>query len=258
MIRVNIFREVALMPKIYLSPSTQQGNQYVTGGSEEYYMNLVADALEPYLTANAISFTRNRPDMKVTEIQRESNAGDYALHLALHSNASPEGRYGTLRGVDIYYFGGSPAGKRAADITADNFKVIYPDPNLVTTRTTTSLGEVDRVKAPSLFIEIAYHDNVDDANWITNNIDRIARTIALSLAEYFGQPLFEPMQPQKAVVSTSGSNLNLRSRPNEMSAVIGRIPNGAQVTVNGVIPEWASVEYNGRLGFVSRRYLNMR
>ena len=35
------------MPKIYLSPSTQDWNMYVTGsGSEEYNMNLLADALE--------------------------------------------------------------------------------------------------------------------------------------------------------------------------------------------------------------------
>ena len=246
------------MPKIYLSPSTQEGNQYVTGGSEEYYMNQIADALEPYLRANAIAFTRNRPDMRVTEIQRESNAGDYALHLALHSNAAPPDRYGSLQGVDIYYFGGSRAGERAAQITADNFKVIYPDPNLVDIRTTTALGEVDRVKAPSLFIEIAYHDNVDDANWIINNISEIARTIALSLAEYFGQPLFEPMQPTTASVTTTSGNLNLRARPNVMSAVIGSIPNGAQLTVNGLIPDWASVSYNGKLGFVNRRYLNIK
>ena len=31
------------MPCIYLSPSTQEGNRYVTGGTEEYYMNLLAD-----------------------------------------------------------------------------------------------------------------------------------------------------------------------------------------------------------------------
>ena len=28
------------MPRIYLSPSTQENNLYVSGGSEEYYMNL--------------------------------------------------------------------------------------------------------------------------------------------------------------------------------------------------------------------------
>ena len=43
------------MPMIYLSPSTQEWNEYVTGsGSEEYNMNLLADALEPYLRSNGI------------------------------------------------------------------------------------------------------------------------------------------------------------------------------------------------------------
>ena len=39
------------MPIVFLSPSTQDWNPYVTGsGSEEYWMNLLADTLEPYLT----------------------------------------------------------------------------------------------------------------------------------------------------------------------------------------------------------------
>ena len=45
------------MPRIYLSPSTQDWNPYADGsGSEEYWMNLLADALEPYLYANTIAF----------------------------------------------------------------------------------------------------------------------------------------------------------------------------------------------------------
>ena len=52
------------MPTIYLSPSTQEWNQYVTGsGSEEYNMNLLADALVPYLLSNGIQYKRNRPEM---------------------------------------------------------------------------------------------------------------------------------------------------------------------------------------------------
>ena len=36
------------MPRIYLSPSTQDWNPYVDGsGSEEYWMNLLADTLVP-------------------------------------------------------------------------------------------------------------------------------------------------------------------------------------------------------------------
>ena len=36
------------MPSVFLSPSTQEYNPYITGaGSEEYFMNRIADAMEP-------------------------------------------------------------------------------------------------------------------------------------------------------------------------------------------------------------------
>ncbi|MFV0497375.1 MAG: SH3 domain-containing protein [Candidatus Fimivivens sp.] len=243
------------MPKIYLSPSTQEGNFYVTGGSEEYHMNQLADALEPYLRANAIGFTRNNPQQSVVSIIRDANAEDYALHLALHSNAAPE--YGTVRGVDIFYFPDSYSGQRAANIAVEHFKEIYPLPDKVRAVPTTRLGEVDKVKAPALFMEIGYHDNEQDANWVTENLDAIAKTIAQILAEYFGQPFVDPIAPQRATVSTTGSNLNMRTRPNTTAAVIGRIPNGAVVTVYGLLPEWASISYNNKSGFVNRDYLNI-
>lgn len=41
------------MPIIYLSPSTQEWNYYVNGGTEEEYMNLLADKMVPYLDASA-------------------------------------------------------------------------------------------------------------------------------------------------------------------------------------------------------------
>lgn len=50
------------MPKIYLSPSTQESNPYITGsGSEEYNMNRLADALEPYLMPMASALCATRP-----------------------------------------------------------------------------------------------------------------------------------------------------------------------------------------------------
>ncbi len=63
------------MPKIYLSPSTQDWNPYITeSGSEEYNMNLLADALEPYLLANAIRWVRNTPEMTAASSIRQANA----------------------------------------------------------------------------------------------------------------------------------------------------------------------------------------
>ena len=54
------------MPNIFLSPSTQEYNEYITGGNEEYYTNLIADAMEPYLRASGITFTRNDPCLLYT------------------------------------------------------------------------------------------------------------------------------------------------------------------------------------------------
>ena len=129
------------MPVIYLSPSTQEWNAYVTGsGSEEYHMNRLADALVPYLWSNTIRYQRNRPDMTAASSIREGNAGDYDLYLALHSNAAPEGHYGEERGIIAFYYPGSQQGQRAAELIVEELRQIYPLPNKVTTRETTSLG----------------------------------------------------------------------------------------------------------------------
>ena len=112
------------MATIYLSPSLQPYNSYVGGGNEQEYMNLVADAMEPYLRTNGIAFTRNRIGMTLGEVIRDSNKGDYDLHLAIHSNAAPESLSGQLQGTDVYYYPYSSRGKRAATLIAENFKKI--------------------------------------------------------------------------------------------------------------------------------------
>jgi N-acetylmuramoyl-L-alanine amidase len=109
------------MPSIYLSPSTQEFNPYVIGGNEEYYMNLIADAMEPYLYASGINFTRNTPDMTAATSITQSNMGNYDLHLALHSNATGSGD-GSRRGSEVYYYPTSEEGNRAAEIIANNLK----------------------------------------------------------------------------------------------------------------------------------------
>ena len=78
------------MPTIYLSPSTQEFNNYLNGGTEEQYMNLLADYMQPYLLSSGIDVVRNSPDMTAASSIRQSNEGNYDLHLALHSNAAPE------------------------------------------------------------------------------------------------------------------------------------------------------------------------
>ena len=128
------------MPTIYLSPSTQEANIYVTGGSEEYWMNLLADELEPWLNSSGIKYVRNTPQMTAASSIRASNAGNYDLHLALHSNAAPAEKYGTARGIIAFYAPNSRNGQRAAMLIAENLRSIYPLPAKVRAESTTSLG----------------------------------------------------------------------------------------------------------------------
>lgn len=245
------------MPIIYLSPSTQENNYYVTGGTEEQWMNRLADAMEPYLTASDIQYVRNTPEMTAASSIRASNAGNYDLHLALHSNAAPEGQYGSARGIIVFYYPASSAGQRASLIIADNLKSIYPLPNLVRAESTTAIGEVRRVRAPSVFLEIGYHDNPDDAAWVTNNLDAIARNLVLSLTEYFGLPFLEPVQPRQAVVDVSWGTLNIRDRPNTSAPIIARAADGTALTVINQWQGWYLVQLNGILGWASGNFITL-
>lgn len=165
------------MPRIYLSPSTQDWNPYVDGsGSEEYWMNLLADTLEPYLYANTISFVRNTPEMTAaSSIAQANSLGGFDFYLALHSNASGEGQAGKNRGIIVFYYPTSSDGKRAAELFAAQLRMVYPLPAKVTTQATTTLGEVRRPRYPANLIELGYHDNYDDARWIENNLDAAAQ-----------------------------------------------------------------------------------
>lgn len=220
-------------------------------------MNRLADALEPYLTASGIRYTRNTPDMTAASSIRASNAGDYDLHLALHSNAAPEGRYGTVRGILVYYYPGSAQGKRAAELVADNLKTIYPLPNKVRAEATTAIGEVRRVRAPSVFIELGYHDNPDDAVWIQNNLETAARSIALALTEYFGLPFLEPQPPRTGVVDVSWGYLNIRDRPDTSAPVAAQAVDGARLRVLNRWENWLLVQLGEVLGWASADFVTL-
>lgn len=246
------------MPIIYLSPSTQENNYFVTGGTEEQYMNLLADKMVPYLDASGIRYVRNTPNMTAVSSIAASNAGNYDLHLALHSNAAPEGKYGTARGSIVFYYPGSTQGQKAAQIIADGLKAIYPNPNRVRAEGTTAIGEVRRVRAPSVFLELAFHDNVEDANWIKNNLDLIARNLVLSLTEYFDIPFFEREENLSGMVDVSWGVLNIRARPNSDAAILAQAPDGAELNIINRTDEWYLVNYNGTIGYAKSDFITLQ
>lgn len=251
------------MPSVYLSPSTQESNLFVIGGSEEQYMNMIADAMIPHLQRYGISYDRNTPGMTARSSIAQSNAGNYDLHVAIHSNASAPSQAGQNRGTIIFYYPTSQNGLRLANIIRNNFTGIYPLPNLVRTSPTTSLGEVTQTRAPSVLIEVAFHDNYADANWIANNINLIALAIANSIAQYFGIPVSggggttQPSTRQRGRVTLTSGYLNIRNGPSTASQIIGTAPNRATVEIIRRVGDWYQILYNGINGYVFGRYITL-
>ena len=179
------------MPKIYLSPSLQDKNYYVDGGTEEYYMRLIADAMEPYLTASGISFDRSQFGMNPNQVANDSNQQKYGLHLAIHSNAAAGNLAGKVRGVQIYYYPTSVKGRQLAEIIAANYRGIYPEPMNIALIPSDRLAELKRTQAPAVLIETAFHDNPEDAGWIKDNIETIARSLSQSVAQFLNVPFVD-------------------------------------------------------------------
>ncbi len=245
------------MPIIYLSPSTQEKNYYVNGGTEEQYMNLLADKMVPYLNASGIRYSRNTPEMTAVSSIAASNAGNYDLHLALHSNAAPEGKYGSARGIIVFYYPGSQEGQRAATIIANNLKSIYPLPNLVRAESTTSIGEVRRVRAPAVFLELGYHDNQEDAAWIKQNLDAVAKNLVMSLCDYFDIPFLDPSTSRSGRVDVDWGVLNIRARPDLEAPILAQAPDGSPLTILNQSGGWYLVNYAGTIGYAKDDFVTL-
>lgn len=239
------------MPFLFLSPSTQYFNTYVTTGDERYWMNALADEMMPYLQTSGITVTRNDPNGSAAQSIRDSNASRQDFHLALHSNASPQVLAGTLRGVDIYYYPTSEAGLRMANILVDNLKTVYPDPERVQARSSTIIGELRRTRVPAVLAELGYHDNAQDASWLTGNLDEIARILSLGVTEYFGVPFLTPSDTFEAVAAGEDGFMRLRSYPQPEAEILAQIPNGSAVRVLGEFNGWYTVRAGELYGFAS-------
>lgn len=243
------------MPRLFLSPSTQEFNPYITTGNEEYWMNQLADRMIPYLQASGIEVTRNDPTQNAAVAIRQSNAGNYDFHLALHSNAAPAGAEGTYRGIDIYYYPGSANSLRMAEILVDNLKTVYPLPERVQALPTVNIGEVRRTIAPAVLAELGYHDNREDAMWIENNLDAIARALSLGVTEYFGVPFIEPSAARQGRVSVQWGRLNIRELPTTDSPILTQAENGDPLTIYGESGNWYAVRYKDVVGYANAAYV---
>ena len=157
----------------------------------------------------------------------------------------------------VFYYPGSARGRQAADLVAARLRAVYPLPDKVQVRPTTTIGEVRRVRAPSVFLELGYHDNPDDAAWVKSSLEAIAQAIVHGLTEYFGLPFLTPQPPKNGVVDVSWGYLNLRDRPSTGAAVLARAYDGARLTVLSRWEGWYVVELDGLVAWASADFITL-
>ena len=178
-------------PIIYLSPSNQYDNYGVEEAgytTEKEMMNKLADVIERELQAVGFVVYRNNPYGDINAWNSFSNAVGADFHFAIHSNGSTNH---TARGVEIHVDDEtSPALSIAANIY-DNLYKIYPGNNTPLYNrgikyARGSLGEVNNNYVNNgALIEVAFHDNYEDALWIAQNLEQIGQNIASSIISYY-------------------------------------------------------------------------
>lgn len=175
------------MRSVYLSPSIQEWNIGVGDfGTEEQSMNEIADIVERELKNKGYIVYRNRPEQTLKQVVEESNNLNPNIHVAMHSNASGEGYNG--KGPEIYTNRADTSGDRLAHYIYNEIEGIYPNPeNGRGILYTDALYEIKNTLSPSVLLEVAFHDNEEDAKWITQNVENIGIAIAKGIDNYFNQ-----------------------------------------------------------------------
>jgi len=170
------------MPRIYISPSTQENNRGVSSfGTEEAEMNKITDILMSLLIKDGrFAIKRNSPAMDPYQCAYDSNAFRADIHVAIHSNA------GGGEGTEVFAYGpGTGSEKlakalygRVAPLSPGNDRGVKFRPEFV------EVG--DLVKATSCLIELGFHDNYEDAAWLVGSRDVIAKALYEGICDYFG------------------------------------------------------------------------
>lgn len=165
---------------VYLSPSMQENNVGVLNyGTEECRMDQIADVVQKVLQDYGVDVFRNRPDWSLGQAVNDSNRVEPNLHFCIHSNA------GGGRGAEIYAYSPGGEGEKAAKIIYSEISAITPTADRGV-QFNPSLYELRNTTAPSVLVEVAFHDNPDDAAWIMNNIENIGIALAKGVLKYLG------------------------------------------------------------------------
>lgn len=176
------------MKKVYFSPENRVQNPFAgyPDVNEHIWCRRLAEVAKVHLERCGLFVTIADPakSIKVSPTrQEEANAGKYDLYVTVHNN----GFDGTARGVTcLYYKQGNVTSIDANQIMYDHLMAVYPGTTKRGIKDGTSYIENNTTNMVSIYPEIGFADNPDDARWLMEDFDLIAEAFAKAICCYLG------------------------------------------------------------------------
>ena len=169
--------------RVYLSPSDQRRNTYAVGDTTEAIQcGRIAEACKAALERSGVEVMLGQYDTMANRVAA-SNRFKADLHVPIHTNACN----GKASGTHLFCYSGdrNSAGYKACQAVLDVLGPVTPgSPDVV--RAYPSLYEVKHPAAPTVYIEVDFHDVPSVAQWIIDNTTLIGETIAKGLCNALG------------------------------------------------------------------------
>ena len=172
-----------MVKRVYLSPSDQRRNTYAVGNTtEDVQCGRIAEACRVALERSGVEVMVGQYAPMANRVAA-SNRFKADLHVPIHTNAAN----GKATGTHIFCYDAdrNSAGYRACRAVLDVLGPVTPgSPDVV--RAYPALYEVKHPAAPTVYIEVDFHDVPRVAEWIIANTTVIGETIAKGLCAALG------------------------------------------------------------------------
>lgn len=174
------------MAKVYLSPSNQTANTYSCGNTTEAVQcGRIAEACKIALERSGVEVKVGHYDTMANRC-KASNDFKADIHVPIHTNAFDE-KPGQpeVMGTRIFSYDTKGKGWQYAN---EVFKVLAPltPGKSENVKPAPHLYEVKNPKAPTVYIECEFHDNLEGAKWIIEHTVDIGEAIAKGLCNALG------------------------------------------------------------------------
>lgn len=171
--------------KIFLSPSSQTGNVYSYGDTNEAVIcGEIAAVCEAALKRCGFEVKNEQFDTLANRVAHSNEWGS-DLHMPIHTNAFNSKTAGTR--IMCYDLKGE--GYKASKAVFDALAPLTPGTS--ENIKTSTFYEILYSNAPCVYVEADFHDVPDVAKWIIENIVAIGEALCKGICNYFGVEYIE-------------------------------------------------------------------